>query len=80
MLCLLLVSTIVVNRDFQADIVVQLFNHTPSHKVSSGIEQEDKSCASDYLLLESITWRSTRRHSPSAISPLKARLSLVWLM
>jgi hypothetical protein len=70
----------VFGKNVNADIVAQLFSHIPSPKAFSVTEQGLKSCASDYLLLESITWKSTHQHSPSVISPSRARSLLAWLM
>lgn len=68
------------DRRSSADFVIQLFNHTPSPKVSSATELVLRSCALVFLLLESTTWRSTLQHSPSATSPSRVRSLLVWLM
>lgn len=65
---------------FDTDMVIQLSKHTLPHKDTLVIALVPKSCASGYHLPASTTWMSTHQLLPSATSPLKAHLSLAWLM
>jgi NADPH:quinone reductase-like Zn-dependent oxidoreductase len=68
------------DEETYADCVLQPFSHTQLHKASLATALEHKSCVLVCHPLGNTTWRSTHQHSPSAISPSRARSSPVWLM